>query len=212
MKTMLISLTAILSIGLIGCSDISTDPVQENSSYSVYKSNTESTQGGEVGERGKNDSVRKDTTNKPRPTIFGDLIVKLNLTPEQKPLVEKLLIEHKSCVDACVKGLKDAEREIMMNARTEEAKIKELLKKGEITGEQARRELRQLREATQTKLKALPKEKVRECVKSCDDQFIAKLKEILTPEQKIILENWLISREKRGTGPTKDTTNTKGRG
>lgn len=199
MKTILLAYITILSIGLIGCSDISTEPIQENSSYSMVNSNDESTQGGEVGERGKKDSVRKDTTNKPRPTIFGDLLQKLNLTSEQKPVVERLLSEHKACVDACVKGLKDAERQIIMNARLEEAKIKELLKKGEITGDQARRELRQLREKTNAQLKELPKGKVRECVKSCDDQFIVKIKEILTPEQKTILEKWLVSRNKRGT-------------
>lgn len=199
MKTVLLSIATVISLGLVGCSEIGTEPTDSAPLYVVYDPSNESTHGGEVGERGKKDSVRKDTTNKTRPTIFGDLLQRLNLTAEQKPLVEKLLSEHKACVDACVKGLKDAEREIIMNARLEEAKIKELLKKGEITGDQARRELRQLREETQTKLKSLPKEKVRECVKSCDETFIAKLKEILTPEQKIILEKWIVSRGKRGT-------------
>lgn len=199
MKTILLAYITILSIGLIGCSNMGTEPTDQTQPYSTYNPYDGTTQGGEVGERGKKDSVRKDTTNKPRPTIFGDLLQKLNLTSEQKPVVERLLSEHKACVDACVKGLKDAERQIIMNARLEEAKIKELLKKGEITGDQARRELRQLREKTNAQLKELPKAKVRECVKSCDETFIAKLKEILTPEQKTILEKWLVSRNKRGT-------------
>ena len=203
MKTILLAYITILSIGLIGCSNMGTEPTDQTQPYSTYNPYDGTTQGGEVGERGKKDSVRKDTTNKPRPTIFGDLLQKLNLTAEQKPVVERLLSEHKACVDACVKGLKDAEREIIMNARLEEAKIKELLKKGEITGEQARRELRQLRERTNAELKELPKGKVRECVKSCDNEFIAKLKQILTTEQKIILEKWIVSREKRGTTDNK---------
>ena len=86
-----------------------------------------------------------------------------------------------------------------MNARLQEESIKTKVKSGEMTKEQGRLQLRRLREETQIKLKSLPKEKVRECVKSCDTTFIQQLKEILTPEQKIILEKWVSSREKRGT-------------
>ena len=196
MKTTLLSIIAVLSLGLVGCSNIGTEPTDSSPLYATYNPNEESTQGGQVEER-KPD--RKDTTNKPRPTIFGDLLVKLKLTPEQKPLVERFLSQHRSCVEACVQGLKNAEREILMNARLQEESIKKKIKSGEITGEQGRRELRRLREETQIKLKSLPKEKVRECVKSCDTTFIQQLKEILTPEQKIILEKWVSSREKRGT-------------
>lgn len=196
MKTSLLSIIAVLSLGVVGCSDMTTEPTEMLETYGKYE---ESTQGGEVGERRKKDSVRKDTVNKPRPTIFSDLLVKLNLTSEQKPLVERLLAQHKSCVEACVQGLKNAEREILMNARLQEESIKTKVKSGELTKEQGRQQLRQLREETKIKMKSLPKEKVRECVKSCDTTFIQQLKEILTPEQKIILEKWIASREKRGT-------------
>ena len=196
MKTTLLSIIAVLSLGLVGCSNIGTEPTDSSPLYATYNPNEESTQGGQVEER-KPD--RKDTTNKPRPTIFGDLLVKLKLTPEQKPLVERFLSQHRSCVEACVQGLKNAEREILMNARLQEESIKTKVKSGELTKEQGRLQLRRLREETQIKLKSLPKEKVRECVKSCDTTFIQQLKEILTPEQKIILEKWVSSREKRGT-------------
>ena len=197
MKTTLLSIIAVLSLGLIGCSDMSTEPVQGELDYSIVTPYDGITNDGEV--REKRDSVRKDTENKSRPTIFGDLLVKLKLTPEQKPVVERLLAQHKSCVEACAQGLKDAEREILMNARVQEESIKTKVKSGELTKEQGRLQLRQLREEIKLKLKSLPKEKVRECVKSCDDQFIAKLKEILTPEQKITLERWINSRNKRGS-------------
>ena len=217
MKTTLLSLAVILSLGLIGCSDVMNSPVEPQSTYTTYNPYEGWEQSGQLGERpGSPDTTKKDTVRKAPVTPFRDLIALLKITKEQAPIVEKLIAEHKACVEGCVSGLKNAEREILMNGRTEEAKIKELLKKGEITGEQARRELRQLRESTQTKLKSLPKDKVRECVKSCDETFIAKLKEILTTEQKIILEKWLVSREKRGTGDTgggpTDGGNPKGRG
>jgi Spy/CpxP family protein refolding chaperone len=96
-----------------------------------------------------------------------------------------------------------------MNARLEEQKIKDAVKAGTITKEVARRELAQLKKSTQERLKALPREKVRECLQGCDTQFLNSLKEILTPEQKIILEKWIASRQKRGTT---DDKNPKGRG
>lgn len=200
MKTTLLSIITVFSLGLVGCSNMGTEPTETAPLYAISNPN-------EIVETNQEnpqsvETPRKPDVKKPAPSIFGDLIQKLNLTPEQKPIVESLLKEHRVCVESCVKGLKDAERQILMNARTEEAKIKELLKKGEITGEQARRELRQLRERTNAQLKELPKGKVRECIKSCDDQFIAKLKEILTTEQKIILEKWVVSRGKRG--PTEE--------
>lgn len=209
MKTTLLSLIAVLSLGLVGCSNMGTEPTEETPIYSVYNPYDGTTQGGQVEER-KPDT--KDTTKKPQPTIFGDLLVKLNLTAEQKPVVERFVSEYRSCVESCVQGLKAAEREILMNARIQQDAITAKVKSGELTKEQGRLQLRQLREETQTRLKALPKDKVRECVKSCEEQFIARLKEILTPEQKITLERWIVIRTQRGTGPTKDTTNTKGRG
>lgn len=198
---LLISIITVFSISLVGCADTQMNPTDPTPLY--VSSNSDGTLVVTDNTPQGIETPRKPDGKKPSPTIFGDLLQRLNLKPEQKPVVERLLSEHKTCVDACVKGLKDAEREILINARTEEAKIKEKLKKGEITGEQARRELRQLRERTNTQLKELPKGKVRECIKSCDDTFIAKLKEILTPEQKIILEKWLVSREKRGTTDNK---------
>ena len=197
MKTTLLSLLAIVSIGLIGCSDIQTNPADPTPLYVV--SNSDGTIETDDNTPQGVETPRKPDTKKPSPTIFGDLIVKLNLTPEQKPVVERLLAQHRACVEACVQGLKNAEREILMNARLQEESIKTKVKNGELTKEQGRQQLRQLREETQKNLKSLPKEKVRECVKSCDEQFIAKLKEILTPEQKVILERWVISRGKRET-------------
>lgn len=206
MKTTLLSIIAVLSLGLIGCSNMGTEPTGETAVFATYNPYDESTQSGQVEER---KPERKDTATKPRPTIFGDLLVKLNLTPEQKPVVERLLTQHRACVESCIQGLKNAEREILMNARLQEESIKTKVKNGELTKEQGRIELRQLRESVNTQLKSLPKDKVRECVKSCDTTFIQQLKEILTTEQQKILEQWIASREKRGTT---DNGNPKGRG
>lgn len=197
MKTVLLSMFAVFSLVVVGCSNMGTEPIESSPLFATYNPYGNGTQSDEVGDRNseKRDSVRKQ----PRPTIFGDLLQRLNLTREQKPTVERFLTEHRNCVESCVKELKDAERQILMNGRVEEDKIKTKVKNGEITREQARQELRKLRESVNTRLKELPKDKVRECIKSCDDRFIANLREILTSEQRIILEKWLVSRSKRGT-------------
>jgi hypothetical protein len=206
MKTSIVSFIAILSLGLISCSNTENGMVEPT--YSVYN-NESNVEVGAVGERPNRDSLKKDTVRKAPPTIFGDLLVKLNLTSEQKILVEVLLKQNKECKESCVSTLRAAEREILMNARIEEQKIKDAVKAGTITKEVARRELAQLKKLTQERLKSLPKDKVRECLKECDTQFLNKLKEILTPEQKIIFETWVASREKRGNTEDK---NPKGRG
>lgn len=205
MKTMLLSIITVIGLASVtGCSNTETGPTEPNAIYTTMVANPDGTVSEQVIERPKPDNGKKVESSP-----FVDLLRLLNLTPEQRPLVEKLLTQHKQCTQSCIETLKTAEREILMNARIEEKKIKDGVKAGTITKEVARRELAQLKQSTQEKLKALPKDKVRECLQGCDTQFLNSLKEILTPEQKIILEKWIASRQKRGTT---DDKNPKGRG
>jgi hypothetical protein len=205
MKTSLLSLITILGlIGIVGCSNTETSPTEPEPIHTTMSFNSDGSISEQPIERPK-----PDTGKKVVPSPFVDLIRVLNLTQEQKPLVERLLIQHRECTQSCIQTLKTIEREILMNARIEEKRIKDAVKAGTITKEVARRELAQLKQSTQEKLKTLPKNKVRECLKECDTQFLNSLKEILTPEQKITLERWIASRQKRGTT---DDKNPKGRG
>lgn len=205
MKTSLLSLITILGlIGIVGCSNTETSPTEPEPIHTTMSFNSDGSISEQPIERPK-----PDTGKKVVPSPFVDLIRVLNLTPEQKPLVERLLIQHRECTQSCIQTLKTIEREILMNARIEEKRIKDAVKAGTITKEVARRELAQLKQSTQEKLKTLPKNKVRECLKECDTQFLNSLKEILTPEQKITLERWIAFRQKRGTT---DDKNPKGRG
>ena len=204
MKTTLLSLILVFSLAIVGCSNTETSPVEPQSIHTTMVFNSD----GSISEQ-PIERPNPDNGKKVAPTPFVDLLRLLNLTPEQRPLVERLLIQHKECTQSCIETLKTAEREILMNARLEEQKIKDAVKAGTITKEVARRELAQLKKSTQERLKALPREKVRECLQGCDTQFLNSLKEILTPEQKIILEKWIASRQKRGTT---DDKNPKGRG
>jgi hypothetical protein len=204
MKTTLLSLIAVFSLAIIGCSNTETGPTEPEAMYTTMGFNSD----GSISEQ-PIERPNPDNGKKVAPTPFVDLLRLLNLTPEQRPLVERLLIQHRECTQSCIETLKTAEREILMNARLEEQKIKDAVKAGTITKEVARRELAQLKKSTQERLKSLPREKVRECLKGCDTQFLNSLKEILTSEQKIILEKWIASRQKRGTTEDK---NPKGRG
>ncbi len=205
MKTMLLSIITVIGlVSVAGCSNTETGPTEPNAIYTTMVANPDGTVSEQVIERPKPDNGKKVESSP-----FVDLLRLLNLTPEQRPFVERLLRQHKQCTQSCIETLKTAEREILMNARIEEKKIKDGVKAGTITKEVARRELAQLKQSTQEKLKALPKDKVRECLQGCDTQFLNSLKEILTPEQKIILEKWIASRQKRGTT---DDKNPKGRG
>jgi Spy/CpxP family protein refolding chaperone len=204
MKTTLLSLIAVFSLAIVGCSNTETGPTEPEAMYTTMGFNSD----GSISEQ-PIERPNPDKGKKVAPTPFVDLLRLLNLTPEQRPLVERLLIQHRECTQSCIETLKTAEREILMNARLEEKKIKDAVKAGTITKEVARRELAQLKKSTQERLKALPREKVRECLQGCDTQFLNSLKEILTPEQKIIVEKWIASRQKRGTTEDK---NPKGRG
>ena len=204
MKTTLLSLIAVFSLAIVGCSNTETGPTEPEAMYTTMGFNSD----GSISEQ-PIERPNPDKGKKVAPTPFVDLLRLLNLTPEQRPLVERLLIQHRECTQSCIETLKTAEREILMNARLEEKKIKDAVKAGTITKEVARRELAQLKKSTQERLKSLPREKVRECLQGCDTQFLNSLKEILTPEQKIILEKWIASRQKRGTT---DDKNPKGRG
>jgi hypothetical protein len=144
-------------------------------------------------------SEKKRKPENGRPSIFGDLLARLNLSKEQKPLVEQILVKHKACTEECVKVLKTAEREILIDAKVKQDAIKFALNAGEITKEVAIKQLRELKEKTREALKLIPvKSNLKECIKTCDTTFLTELKSLLTPEQLIILVKWQEIKVKRG--------------
>lgn len=228
MKNTILSIALLLGIFMVpSCSDITTKPEEPNAMYFQVNSDGSYTEPEAVGERPNKDSVKKDTTDRKRdttsgrkdtvkkvpPTIFGDLLNKLNLGPEQKAIVERLLAQHRACVEECVKPLKAAEAEILAKARLQEAEIKKAVEAGTITKAQARAKLVALKTSVNKALKSLPvRQPVQECIKACDAAFINGLERILNSDQKIILKRWLDSRAKRGTSEKKDSTDVKPRG
>lgn len=143
---------------------------------------------------GKRDTVRKQ----PIPTPFVDLIVRLNITSDQRPMVERLLSENRKCTEGCISELKKSEFLILESARQRESDIKNAVRTGKISKVEARERLSSLRKSVNDSIRNNPvRQATRDCVKSCADTFLESLQRILTPEQIITLKKWLDDRSKR---------------
>jgi len=216
MKKIFLALSLFIgSLVIYSCSDMANNPNDSAPAPMYLFNSTEgSTVQTEIGDRPNKDTVKKDTTGRDRKdtvkkqpaTIFNDLLIKLNLTVEQKVLVERFLNEYNSCRENCVRPLKEAERQILLTARAKEEAIKKAVKEGTISNLEARRRLTNLKKETNELLKNLPiRTKVQECLKTCDLAFINSLERILDEKQRVILKSWLDSRAKRGNvGDRKD--------
>lgn len=236
MKKTLFSIFFAASLTFLpSCSNMVQDPETPQDAMMSYATGSSFVDEiGSIGERPNRDTPKKDTTERKRdtvdrrkdtsssgkrdtvkapPSVFGDLLVKLLLTSEQKPIVERLLAEHRSCTSSCVKALKESEMQILIAARQKEREIKSALESGKITKTQAKERLSLLKKWVNDQLKNNPvRSKVKECMKSCDAAFINQLERILTPQQKQILASWLDAKNKRGASGRKDSTSTGTRG
>jgi hypothetical protein len=200
------------------CSDTTISPDQ--SLLSLYVQPNLEASPFPMGELPNRDTVKRDTTDKRRdtldkkrdtvkkqvPIIFNDLLIRLQLNSTQKIIVERLLSEHRSCIEKCTLPLREAEREIQKRARIAEEQIKKAFIRGEITRTQARERLAELKRRVNLELRNTPVRKsVQECIKSCDSTFISHLERIISPEQRKILSTWLEQKSKRVSIEKRDT-------
>jgi len=143
---------------------------------------------------------------------FDRLLAALNLTPEQKAMVERMQAAHKDCATAALEGLKTAERSILDAAKAKAEEIKASAKAGTISKEEARAQLRDLNKATREAIKNLPeREAARTALKACDDAFIARLGSILDEKQKAMLDQFIKARDARNGGGPRGGGDTGGR-
>lgn len=229
MKKTILSIALLCGSFLIpACSEFYTQPEEPQQMYIQSSSDVISSDPEKIGERPNRDTVKKDTTERKKdttntgrkdtvkkapPTIFNDLLIRLELSAEQRVIVEKLLAEHRSCIENCTKPLKEAEAKILAEAKSKETEIKRAVELGKILKSEARKRLAALKASVNKALKDIPiRSKVQECMKSCDAAFINQLEKILSDKQKLVLKTWLDSRSKRGTSGKKDTVNVKPRG
>ena len=223
MKKSSVGLMAVALVGLVamtGCDSMPVEPaapmfaeVTETSSFEVLESSyilTDATldedaqmlrdgrkrgPGNDREDRGPGRDDRKSDSAHPHP--FGRLMAALNLSADQAVAVRSLMEAHRTCVRAAMEVHRAAMDELLADAKAQRASIKAQLEAGEITREEARAALRELNASVREAIKTSGlREQAREMMKACDDEFYAGLNEILTDEQKVILERWLA----RGTG------------
>lgn len=189
-----------LSLFSIACSNIA-DPVGDTTQIplivqsiptetNIHMDNTENTDA---------DNLKKREPQRSTIPVFRDLLLKLKLTDEQKPIVDKFLTGYTSCINQCRSALKAAEREILTNARITEEQIKKDLDAGVISKSESREKRAALRKAVNEQLKNIPiRNNVKECMQSCDAAFIKNLEPILNPDQLQILKQWIELKRKHG--------------
>lgn len=199
---------SVISLGLVACSEMGSNPADPMAMFSNVQTSfdlngqpldfTDATLETPMAVKERPGSDKRAPMGP-----FDRLLASLNLTPEQKAMVERMQNAHKDCVKAALDALKAAERAILERAKAKAEEIKASVKAGTTTKEEARTQLRDLNKATREAIKSLPeREAARAAVKACDDAFITGLGSILDEKQKAILDQFVKARDSRnGGGP-----------
>jgi Spy/CpxP family protein refolding chaperone len=134
-------------------------------------------------------------------TPFSDLLKHLKLDDRQGAAVKEMLTAHAKCVHAAIEILRSTGKDIIAAAKAERQAIIEKAKAGEITREEAAAAIHDLNKRTREALRnSVDRERVREMMKACDDEFLRSLASILTDEQLTVLRQWMAKRDARGSG------------
>lgn len=207
-KTLAMVAFSAISLGLVACSELGSNPAEPmamfNNVQSTFDLNGQPVEFSDATlEIPMEVRERPDTAKKGPRSPFDRLLGSLNLTPDQKAQVERMLAAHKDCATAALEALKTAERAILDRAKAAREEIKASVEAGTITREEARQKMRDLNKATREAIKNLPeREAARTALKACDDAFLARLGSILDEKQKSILDTFLKNRDARnGGGP-----------
>lgn len=227
-KTLAMVAFSAISLGLVACSELGSNPAEPmamfNNVQTTFDLNGQPVEFTDASlEIPMEVRERPDTAKKGPRSPFDRLLASLNLTPDQKVQVERLLAAHKDCATAALEALKTAERAILDRAKAAREEIKASVEAGTITRDEARQKVRDLNKATREAIKNLPeREAARAALKECDDRFLTALRGILTEQQITILDKFIAARNGRtGGGPrdgdkggrdSKDSTGGKGPG
>jgi polyhydroxyalkanoate synthesis regulator phasin len=207
-KTLAMVAFSVMALGLVACSELGSNPAEPMAMFANVETTfdlngqpvdfTDATLETPMAVKERPNPGQKEPRNP-----FGRLIAALNLTPDQKAQVERLLAAHKDCATAALDRLKSAERAILNRAKSAQEEIKASAEAGKITREEARRKIHDLNKAAREAIKNLPeREAARAALKACDDAFLARLSSILDEKQKGILDTFVKNRDARnGGGP-----------
>lgn len=138
----------------------------------------------------------------PKRNIFQGIIKRLDLDSMQRTLASIYLKKHEDCIKSCLSSIKLEERKILDSAKVVRESIKTQLDSGLISRLEARTKMTELNRTIKINIVALnDKFKVKDCMESCDKEFISSFSEILNPEQLKRFNDWLfhnkLSKEKK---------------
>lgn len=138
--------------------------------------------------------VIKDSSKaSPKRNIFQGIIKKLSLDSTQSVAANSLLIKHEQCVKSCLATLKLEEKNIIDSSKAIRDSILKSLDSGKISRFEVRKKMAELNKSTKEKLMSLNERfKVKDCMESCDKEFIASFSILLTPEQLKTFNEWLF--------------------
>lgn len=205
-KTLAMVAFAAMSLGLVACSEMGSNPADPmamvNNVQTTFDLNGQPLDFSDATLETPMAVKERPGSDKRAPmSPFDRLLASLNLTPEQKAMVERMQAAHKDCATAALEALKTAERGILDAAKAKAEEIKAAAKAGTLSKEEARAQLRDLNKATREAIKNLPeREAARTALKACDDAFLARLGSILDEKQKAILDQFIKARDSRNSG------------
>lgn len=138
--------------------------------------------------------VIKDSTKaSPKRNIFQGIIKKLNLDSTQRVAANILLVKHEECIKSCLVSVKLEEKKIIDSSRVIRDSILKSLDSGLISRLEVKKRLAELNKSTKEKLMSLNERfKVKNCMESCDKEFITSFSILLTPEQLKTFNEWLF--------------------
>lgn len=200
---------AISSLGLVGCSEATSPAADMPGSLMNVTIPSPAMDEGIFYEGSLDEpmAVERPGTDMNR-VPFGDLLRALKLTPRQQGAVKGLLAAHEDCMKAAMSALRESERAILAPFNEQRNAVREKVKNGEMTREEARTALADINKAAREALRANAdaRKAAGEAAKKCREDFMNALRGILSPEQLPVLERWLAA-QSGPKGGGRDTTN-----
>lgn len=203
--TLALALTA--TIGFVGCSK-DTAPVSSNNDQSSNSASLLVT-----------DNITTDallasgvTTDSPqweataslrekdakRPHVRRDdlraILPCLKLTAEQRTQLERLMQAHRDCVKAAIDAHRTAVEPIRLRLQELGKSLREQVKAGTITREEAAAQMKAAHEAAKTEMQSA-NETLKAALEACKARLYSQIAGLLTAEQLVTWNNWLATGE-----------------
>lgn len=190
----------ISTLVLFSCSENPTENIGttldiEVLDYTTYSINSYNLEFGVISEDSLIEvKVIRDTTNKsPKRNIFNGIIKRLSLDSSKSIIADSLIYNHQYCVASCLASMKIEERKLIDSSKMVIDSIKKEVSNGNMTREQSRIHINQINTNLKKNLSILnEKFKVKECMESCDREFILEFSKILDPIQLKKFNDWLF--------------------